>query len=122
MQTFLQKIKEKLKKEEENLEKDLKGIATKDKNLKNDYDAKFEDFGNEIYDQTSEAQEVAQYDTRLSLEANLEVYLRDVKEALRRIEEETYGKCVKCGKKIDKKRLEAFPTAAMCCHEECRKK
>jgi DnaK suppressor protein len=35
----------------------------------------------------------------------------DIDEALRRIEEGTYGTCERCGKPIDERRLEAVPTA-----------
>ena len=35
----------------------------------------------------------------------------DIDMALRRMDEGTYGICVRCGKEIDEKRLEAMPTA-----------
>ena len=35
----------------------------------------------------------------------------DIDMALRRMDEGTYGICVRCGKEIDQKRLEAMPTA-----------
>ena len=35
----------------------------------------------------------------------------DIDMALRRMEEGSYGMCVRCGKDIDEKRLEAMPTA-----------
>ena len=35
----------------------------------------------------------------------------DIDQALMRIEEGSYGKCVRCGKPIDERRLEALPTA-----------
>jgi DnaK suppressor protein len=35
----------------------------------------------------------------------------DIDQALRRIEEGTYGVCERCGKPIDERRLEAVPTA-----------
>ena len=35
----------------------------------------------------------------------------DIDMALRRMEEGSYGMCVRCGKEIDEKRLEAMPTA-----------
>jgi DnaK suppressor protein len=37
-----------------------------------------------------------------------------IDEALRRIQEGTYGKCVKCGKPISSARLQAVPHARMC--------
>ncbi|MFC1513402.1 TraR/DksA family transcriptional regulator [candidate division KSB1 bacterium] len=41
-------------------------------------------------------------------------YLERLDLALRRIQEETYGICVKCENMIDKKRLKAVPIATMC--------
>lgn len=35
----------------------------------------------------------------------------DIDQALMRIDEGTYGQCVRCGKPIDERRLEAMPTA-----------
>ena len=35
----------------------------------------------------------------------------DIDQALMRIDEGTYGECVRCGKPIDERRLEALPTA-----------
>jgi DnaK suppressor protein len=35
----------------------------------------------------------------------------EIDEALRRIDEGTYGQCERCGKPIDERRLEAVPTA-----------
>jgi len=40
--------------------------------------------------------------------------LREVTEALKRIEEGVYGKCVSCGKDIEEKRLVAIPEAKKC--------
>ncbi|MBV8820604.1 MAG: TraR/DksA family transcriptional regulator [Acidobacteriaceae bacterium] len=37
--------------------------------------------------------------------------LQDVRAALRRMDDGTYGSCAKCGKPIDPKRLEAVPWA-----------
>ena len=50
--------------------------------------------------------------------------LLEIDEALKRIEEKAYGKCVACGKKIGKKRLLAVPHAKLCllCKEEEEKK
>jgi DnaK suppressor protein len=37
--------------------------------------------------------------------------IKDIDEALRRIEEGTYGQCIRCGKPIDEERLKQVPTA-----------
>ena len=45
---------------------------------------------------------------------NHELMLADVEDALRRIEDGTYGYCRRCGAEIDTARLMALPTAALC--------
>ena len=44
--------------------------------------------------------------------------LQEIDDALRRIDDGTYGTCVRCGKPIDEKRLEAVPTARY--HADCQ--
>lgn len=111
---ILAKIKRQLEKEKKQLEFGLSKIATKDKNLKDDYDAKYENLDSEVFDQSTEATEVSEYDRKLSLEANLEVQLREVNRALERMAKNSYGSCTKCGKEIEEKRLLANPTAKIC--------
>lgn len=43
-----------------------------------------------------------------------------IEAALRRIVEETFGKCVMCGSEVEKKRLESVPWATKCI--ECKEK
>ena len=47
----------------------------------------------------------------LKLSDNESQMVADIDMALRRMEEGSYGMCVRCGKEIDEKRLEAMPTA-----------
>lgn len=44
----------------------------------------------------------------------LEERLKEVTDALERVERGTYGVCQKCGKKIEEARLEANPAATTC--------
>jgi DnaK suppressor protein len=46
-----------------------------------------------------------------SLLVNQQALLKEVEDALQRIEQGTYGKCVNCGRPIPEKRLEAIPWA-----------
>jgi len=48
-----------------------------------------------------------------SLQVNQRALLTEVQQALERIENGTYGKCVNCGQPIPEKRLEAIPWAAL---------
>ena len=49
-----------------------------------------------------------------SLEENSEHVLGAVRQALERIENGTFGTCVRCGKQIAEERLEAIPYATRC--------
>jgi len=59
-----------------------------------------------------------------SLGAKDAAVLRQIKYALRRIEEGTYGICAKCGQPIPEKRLELIPYAMFCvpCQESEERK
>lgn len=107
-------LKNKLQAQKKQLEEDLKDIAVKDKNLKDDYDAKFKNLDSGPMDQSAEAMEVSEYQDNLSVEANLEMQLRDVNNALEKIEKGEFGKCEKCQGEISGDRLEALPHAKTC--------
>jgi DnaK suppressor protein len=47
-------------------------------------------------------------------------FLHHIDEALRRIKDKTYGKCLECGKEISRTRLEAVPHARYCI--DCKEK
>jgi RNA polymerase-binding protein DksA len=49
-----------------------------------------------------------------TLGENAEQVLAEIDAALKRIEEGTYGTCVRCGKQIAPERLEAYPWASLC--------
>ena len=49
-----------------------------------------------------------------SLEENAELIVREIDDALARIDAGTYGTCVRCGQPIPDERLEAVPYAVLC--------
>lgn len=55
-----------------------------------------------------------QRELALGLVSNEQQVLYRIEEALKRIEEGTFGKCETCGKVIKESRLKALPFAAMC--------
>jgi len=122
-QNFLSKIKEIIKKEKESLEQELKKFAKKDENVKDDWDTKYPKFNNgEVSggQQLEEsADEVEEYMTLLPIEHSLELRLQKINNALKNIENGTYGKCKKCQIEITKERLEASPEAEFC--SKCQK-
>jgi len=107
-----EKLKEKLKAEKQSLVKELESFASKDKDLRHNWDAKYPNRENGNMEE--EADEVQEYDNLVALEHNLETRLRDVNLALEKIEKGEYGKCEKCGKDIEEARLEAVPEARLC--------
>lgn len=61
-----------------------------------------------------EATESLELERRLALEKQMREQLAEVKAALAKFEEGTYGKCEECGKPIAPERLEAVPYAKLC--------
>jgi DnaK suppressor protein len=47
--------------------------------------------------------------------------LKQVRDALRRIDEGTYGKCIECGRPIEPARLEAVPWTPYCLADQQKK-
>ena len=113
----LKQIEEKLLKQKERLEKELKSFATVNPHNKDDFNAKFPQYGDK---EDENANEVAVYGDNLTIERTLEKELQDVKKSLGRIKKGTYGKCRYCKKEINKKRLLARPASSACV--ECKKK
>ncbi len=66
-----------------------------------------------------EADEVEEYEYRISTEHSLESRLLEVKKAIQRIHTREYGICKKCGKEIELARLKANPAAEF--HLACNK-
>lgn len=109
---IIEELKKKLEEQKASIQKELESFATEDPNLKHNWETKYPN--REDGDKEEEADEVQQYENMLSLEHSLESKLKDVSIALEKIENGTYGICEKCGKEIEKERLEAAPEAKFC--------
>src|SRR5262249_9478162 len=72
------------------------------------------------YDEVDQATTDVEQSMRMRLLNRETLYLKKVEEALRRIEEGTFGECNACGEDIEIRRLEGRPTATLCvaCKEE----
>lgn len=112
---LLTELKEKLEAEKTQLEKELGRIA-KPTAAQGDYETTFSDMGT---DEDENASEVEEYADNLALENNLEKQLREIMDALVRMENGTYGICENCGQEIPVERLRAYPAAKECL--DCRK-
>jgi DnaK suppressor protein len=76
------------------------------------------------FDEVDQATTDVEQSMRMRLCNRETLYLKKVEEALRRIEEGTFGLCDACEEEIGLKRLEARPTATLCvsCKEEQERK
>lgn len=112
-----EKLEQNLEKEKTSIEEELKNFASKDKNVKDDWDTRYPNRENGSMEE--EADEVQEYDNLLSLEHNLELKLKDINLALEKIKNDKYGNCERCGKEIEEQRLLACPEARLCikCNE-----
>src|SRR5690349_4400783 len=76
------------------------------------------------YDEIDQATTDIEQSMRMRLRNRETLYIKKVEEALKRIEEGTFGECEDCGEDIELRRLEARPTATLCvsCKEEQERK
>ena len=100
----LRDLKLRVVEEEKRLKEELAGLGS----TKEGADAAFQDLGD---DEDENAQETANYQDALSLEAQLEATMRQVERAKARFEAGTYGVCEVTGEEIPVARLEAMPWA-----------
>jgi DnaK suppressor protein len=107
----IEELKSALIREKKELEKDLERIARPIDKKEGDYETSFEDIGS---DREDNASEVEQYTDNLPVEITLEKKLKDIIEALEKMEKGTYGICENCTREIDLERLRVNPSARNC--------
>ncbi|MEK7510394.1 MAG: TraR/DksA C4-type zinc finger protein [Patescibacteria group bacterium] len=105
-----------LEQKKKQLETELSAFATKDPQVKGDWDSRYPRTPQGNLEEA--ADEVEEYSTCLPIEFNLETQLKDVQEALQKIEKGTYGICEKCGETIGPERLKVSPEARLC--QKCK--
>ena len=109
---FLSITKDKLKKQQEKIKKQLAEISNRSKRKGGySYEAKFPEYGRS---EDENANEVADFADSISLGKSLERSLIEVELALKKITDNQYGLCETCKKKINRKRLAILPTARHC--------
>ena len=104
---LLEELRQKLLDEKEYLEKEIKKMThvNADGILEVNYP---EDLG---YDDSENANEVEEYAERVVIVDNLQKRLEEVNDALKRMDDGTYGVDVITGEEIDIERLKACPSA-----------
>jgi len=75
-------------------------------------------------DEIDQANELIEKEMGFVMSSNMRANLKEVEEALDRIEKKHYGKCLHCGEEISPKRLEVLPFARYCvpCQEKIESK
>jgi RNA polymerase-binding transcription factor DksA len=66
------------------------------------------------------ATETFEQEKDISILDNIEEQLRDVEDALRRLDDGSYGRCEMCGRDIGDDRLRARPEARFCVEDQAR--
>lgn len=110
-------FKKKLEEEKNKIERELSGMSMKNPENKNDWEAVYpEDTEEREADPNDQADNIEDYEERYSLNDVLEKRLNEVKTALSKIEDNSYGKCKTGGDAhpIEETRLEANPAATTC--------
>lgn len=112
----INQLKTQLEEEKIVLEKELKNFADKDRELKDDWDTRFPDFGeeNDSPDLEGEAGEVEEYTSLLPVEHALEIKLKDINLALEKIKNNQFGKCEECNQKLEEELLKILPETRIC--------
>ena len=101
------KFKKLLLAEKERLESEhrIRQAQDSESNLElSDYDNHPADAASDTYERTKD----------FALEENFREIMESIEEALRKLEEGTYGQCDRCHKQINAERLKAIPYATMC--------
>lgn len=95
---FLREQKKEIEQMIEDLTKDAKAI-------------KYDEIGSTGEDNALEFEE---FEGKIALSKSAISQLKQLKEALKKIEDGTYGICEKCSLEIEKGRLKAFPASRFC--------
>ena len=105
-------IKQELEDRKVKILSDLQNIGKEESaGQEGDFKTSFPEYGDK---DDENAQEINEYSTNLATEHVLEGTIKDINQALERIEKGTYGICKYCGEEIGKKRMIARPVASSC--------
>jgi RNA polymerase-binding transcription factor DksA len=106
-------FQKKLLEEKALIENDLAKVARQNPDNPEDWEAVPAEH-DAVYEENTAGDSIDEYEKRNAVVNTLEPKLREVKSALDRISNSTYGVCSVCGKEIEQDRLEANPSASTC--------
>ena len=89
----------------------LEELRRHTENVRGDQDAALDTVDDGVKDSLDMSLQDVNQELMLQLGERESQAVADIDQALMRMDEGTYGECVRCGKPIDERRLEAMPTA-----------
>ncbi len=110
----LEHFKTKLIEEKSLLERELKTVGSRDPQNPDNWEAKTQGRDIDTAERNEVADKVEGFETNMAILGQLEPRYNEVKDALTRIDEGTYGICKVCDGEIEEDRLNANPAATTC--------
>lgn len=107
----IEQYKSRLLEERSKLESELATVGRKNPSDKNDWEAVEKDLNTDTANEEDVADAMENFETNSAILDNLELRLRDVNDALKKIEDGKYGICEVSGEQIEEDRLNANPAA-----------
>lgn len=107
-------FKLKLEGEKASLERELGTVGRVNPSNPADWEAKPQALDTDKAERTEVADRVEGFETNLAILGDLEIKYNQIKDALMRIDDGSYGICKECGKEIEEDRIEANVSAATC--------
>ena len=107
----LEHFRKKLQAEKSQLEEELSQVGQKNPDNPNDWQASTTNIEVDAADENEVADKLEEYEGNSGVLKQLENQLNEVKAAIVRIDNGTYGTCETCGKPIERDRLEANPSS-----------
>lgn len=109
-----QKYKKMLESELGTVEGELKTLGRRNPSNPQDWEAMPSKMDTDSADENLTADNIEEFESNTAILKQLETRFNEIRGALKRIEEGTYGKCEIGGEPIEEKRLEANPAATTC--------
>jgi len=107
-------FEQKLEEEKALLRKELEKVGRRNPDNLADWEATPSDRDSSQADENTVADSIEDYEEHTAIVNTLEARYVDIRNALEKIKNSTYGLCEVCGGEIDLERLEANPSARTC--------
>jgi len=107
----IENYKKQLELEQDKIQKELSSFGVVKSNDPNNFDSYIPSIG---LSEEDNALEVSEYLNKLSTETLLEARLKEITQALSKIDNNTFGICEKCKKEIEIKKLDVNPASDFC--------